>query len=61
MEPLSEDAMQRLDQMITTLEPIIGFLKHKVGDKTIAGQIDIQRIDRLIQAYDEFISASHED
>jgi hypothetical protein len=61
MKLLSEDAMQKLDQMITTLEPVIGFLKHKVGDKTIAGQIDIQRIGRLIQAYDDFVSASHDD
>jgi cytochrome c-type biogenesis protein CcmH/NrfF len=61
MKPLSEDAIQKLDQMITTLEPVIGFLRQKVRDKVINGQIDIQRIDRLVLAYDDFISASHED
>ena len=60
MELLSENAMKKLDEMLTTLEPIVGFLNQKVGDKTIAGQLDIQRINRLTNAYNEFMSASNE-
>ena len=60
MEPLSENVMNKLDEMLTTLEPIVSFLNQKVGDKTISGQIDIQRIIRLTKAYNDFITASRE-
>ena len=60
MELLSENAMKKLDELLTTLEPVVGFLNHKVRDKTIAGQLDIQRINRLTKAYNEFMAISSE-
>ena len=60
MELLSENAMKKLDELLTTLEPIVGFLIHKVGDKTITGQLYIQRINRLSKAYNEFVAISSE-
>jgi hypothetical protein len=60
MELLSENAIKKLDEMLTTLEPIVGFLNQKIGDKTITGQLDIQRINRLTKAYNEFMATSNE-
>jgi hypothetical protein len=57
---LSENAMKKLDELLTALEPVVGFLNHNVGDKTIAGQLDIQRINRLTKAYNEFMALSSE-
>jgi hypothetical protein len=59
MDPLSENAMKKLDEMLTTLEPIVGFLNQKIGDKSISGQIDIQRINRLTNAFNDFMAASN--
>lgn len=60
MKPLTEDAMNKLDQLITTLDPVISFLNQKISNKTITGQIDIQRIHRPIASYQEFMDASRE-
>jgi hypothetical protein len=60
MKPLTEDAMNKLDQLITTLDPVISFLNQKISNKTITGQIDIQRIHHLIASYQEFMDASRE-
>lgn len=60
MKPLTEDAMNKLDQLITSLDPVISFLNQKISNKTITGQIDIQRIYRLTVSYQEFMDASRE-
>lgn len=60
MKPLTEDAMNKLDQLITSLDPVISFLNQKISNKTITGQIDIQRIFRLTASYQEFMDASRE-
>ena len=60
MELLSDKAMKKLDVMLTTLEPVVAYLNQKIRDKTIAGQLDIQRINRLTEAYNEFMDTSNE-
>ena len=60
MKPLSENAMNKLDGLITSLEPVIAFLNQKVSNKTITGQIEIQKIIRLNTAYQEFLDSAKE-
>ena len=59
MEKLSDHAIECLDELIKELDPTISFLNNKVRDKSISGQIDIQRIARLNIAYQSFLNASN--
>ena len=60
MKQLSENAMNKLDQLITTLDPVIAFLNQKVSNKTITGQIEIQKINRLTATYQDFLDSANE-
>jgi len=56
MNSLSENAMQKLDEMLSRIAPIASFLNQKVGNGTITGQLDIQRIHAFISSYNEFLA-----
>lgn len=60
MKPLSENAMLKLDRLLLTLDSVIALLNQKIANKTISGQIDIQRINSLTSSYREFMDASRD-
>ena len=60
MKQLSDNSMKKLDQLISTLDPVLNYLIRGINNKTIHTQIDIQRIRQLESAYNEFLSSSRE-
>lgn len=59
MMKLSDEAIICLDKLLIELDPVVSFLNQKIRDRSISGQIDIQRIARLNSAYEAFLDASN--
>ena len=60
MKNLNDDAMKKLDNLLINLDSVLRYLNRNIANGSIKGQIDIQRINQLNEAYNDFISASRD-